>query len=139
MKKGVRFIICYSVLSVCLFAISKLLFKELTAELFSYLLFYYLVTMALGIVLFSMISQLLQKLTISIWLKVFISFIFCLLMLNILPFIFNNRILSLDVLNGIFYNRSKLAFNTLGVHIIAIISFTICFLLFRKDKIWSNI
>jgi len=140
MKAGIKFIVSYSVLSICLFVISKLFLKELTAEIFSYLMFYYLVTMPIGIVLYPVLGWLMVRYKLSSALRVILSFIFCIVIINAIPFIFDdNRILLFDALNGIFKDRSMLGFNNLGIHLVAIVSFTICYLLFRKDRFWSNV
>jgi hypothetical protein len=132
MKEGIKFIVSYSVLSVCLFIISKLFIKELTIEIFSYLLSYYLVTLSICIILFPILGWSMRKIKASVRLKLILSFLFCILTLNILPLIFDNRVLSLDVLKG------NITLNTMIIHVIATMSFTICYLLYRKDQFWTN-
>lgn len=139
MKDGIKFIVSYSVLSICLFAISKLFFKELTSEIFSYLIFYYIITISIGVILYPILSWLLDKYKLSLIFKLTCSFIFCLIVINIIPFFYDNgRILFIDAVTGIFKNHSMLGFNNLGVHLVAIISFTVCYLLYRRDNFWVN-
>lgn len=135
MKEGIKFIITYSVLSVCLFSISKLFFKELTAEIFSYLLFYYIVTMSISIILFPLFCYLVIVRVHKTLLKTFLALVFCLIILSILPLVYDNRVILIDAIKGIF-NHDKLAFNTLGILAIAIISFMVTYFLYRKDKLW---
>ncbi len=139
MKDGIKFIVSYSVLSICLFAISKLFFKELTSEIFSYLIFYYIITMSIGIILYPILSWLLGRYKLSLIFKLICSFLFCLTVINAIPFFYDNgRILFMDAVNGVFKNHSMLGFNNLGVHLVALISFTVCYLLYRKDNFWAN-
>jgi hypothetical protein len=139
MKDGIKFIVSYSVLTLSLFAISKLLFKELSMEIFSYLLFYYIVMLAIGILLYPLVSWVLTRYQISTGLKLFISALFCLILINIIPFFYGEgKILLVEMFKGIFGSKNKLGFNNLGIHVIGIISFVVCYLLYRHDKLWKS-
>jgi hypothetical protein len=135
MKEGIKFIVSYSVLSICLFAISRLFLKELTSEIFSYLMFYYFITMFIGILLYPILGWLMIKYNLGLTLKLISSFVFCIVIINVIPFIYDDkRILLLDALRGVFEDRSKLGFNNLGIHLVAAISFAICYLSYRKTR-----
>jgi hypothetical protein len=139
MKEGIKFIATYSILSFALFGISKLIFKELTAEIFSYLLFYYIITLSIGVILYPILSWLLDKYGVSVKLKFIFSLFLCILIINSLPFFYDNgRLLIIDIAKGIFINQSLLGFNNIGIHIIAIISFIVCYVLYRDDKYWRR-
>lgn len=139
MKEGIKFIATYSILSFALFGISKLIFKELTAEIFSYLLFYYIITLSIGVILYPILSWLLDKYGVSVKLKFIFSLFLCILIINSLPFFYDNgRLLIVDIAKGIFTNQSLLGFNNIGIHIIAIISFIVCYVLYRDDKYWRH-
>ncbi len=139
MKEGIKFIATYSILSFALFGISKLIFKELTAEIFSYLLFYYIITLSIGVILYPIVSWLHDKYGVSVKLKFIFSLFLCILIINSLPFFYDNgRLLIVDIAKGIFTNQSLLGFNNIGIHIIAIISFIVCYVLYRDDKYWRH-
>ena len=137
MKEGIKFIVSYSILTICLFAVSKLFFTTLTAELFSYLLFYYIVSLSISVLLFPIFCTVIMVRVHNRFAKFILSLILCLIILNVLPFIYDNRIILFDALIGVF-EPSKIAFNTLGVHVIAITSFIICYLLYKNDRIWQS-
>jgi hypothetical protein len=139
MKEGIKFIATYSILSLALFGVSKLIFKELTVEIFSYLLFYYIITLSIGIILYPILSWLLDKYGISAGWKFLFSLLMVIIIINFIPFFYDNcRILTFDVMKGIFTNQSSLGFNNIGVHIISIISFIVCYFLYRDDEYWTS-
>lgn len=138
MKSGFKFIASYSILSLALFGVSKLFFKQLTMEIFSYLLYYYILVLSITIILYPICSWILEKNHFSLKSKMFCSFLLCLIIINSIPFFYDNqRILLVDIVKGIFIDKSILGFNNVGIHLIAIISFTFCYLLYRKDSYWS--
>lgn len=137
MKAGIKFIATYSMLSMGLFGISKLIFKELTIEIFSYLLYYYVITLGIGVILYPVLSWALEKYNTAPKLKLVLSLLILFFILNCVPFFYDNgRVLTFDVVKGIFADHSLLGHNNLGVHIIAIISFVSSYLLYRNDNYW---
>ena len=131
MKQGFKFIVTYSILSFALFGISKLIFKELTAEIFSYLIFYYIVTLSIGVLLFPILSWILDKNKVPGNIKLVASLFFCIVVINFVPFLYDNgRILLGDIIRGVLNDRSLLGFNNIGIHVIAILSFVICYFLY---------
>ena len=137
MKAGFKFIATYSILSIALFGISKLIFKELTIEIFSYLLFYYIITLSIGVVSYPILNWVLEKYGATARWKLILSLLLCLTVINCVPFFYDNgRVLTLDVIKGVFTDHSLLGFNNLGIHIIAIISFATSFFLYRNDSYW---
>jgi hypothetical protein len=134
MKDGIKFIATYSLISLALFGISKLFLKELTMEVFSGLLFYYIITLSLGIILYPILNWLFNKYNVPLKLKFTASLFLCIAILNVIPFIYDNgRLLIVDVIKGILGNKALLGFNNMGILIISIISYMSCYLLYRKD------
>ena len=77
MKDGIKFIATYSLISLALFGISKLFLKELTMEVFSGLLFYYIITLSLGIILYPILNWLFNKYNVPLKLKFTASLFLC--------------------------------------------------------------
>ena len=139
MKSGIKFIITYSILSLAFFGISKLIFRELSMEIFSYLLFYYFITLSLAVLLYPLLSWILEKYKVTITFKIILSSLLILAIINFVPFFYDNgRFLTLDIINGILKDHSLLGFNNLGIHIIAIISFILSYSLYHKDNYWET-
>jgi hypothetical protein len=140
MKEGIKFIVSYSVLTLLLFGVSKLFFKELSMEIFSYLLFYYIVMLAIGILLYPFVSFIMIKYQISTGIKLILSAVFCLALINLIPFFFGEeKILFIEMFKDIFDNNKMLGFNNLGIHVIGLISFVVCYVLYRHDKLWNSV
>ena len=140
MISGIKFIFLYSFISIVFFILSKFPFNLITMEIFSYLLWYYLYTLIIGILIFPILSWLILKNNFSLKWRIILSICACLIFINCVPFFNDNgRILTFDIAKGIFTNNhSCFGFNTVGVHLIASVSFLLAYLLLRKDRFWSN-
>ena len=56
MKEGIKFIAAYSIVSLALFGISGFIFTKLTAGFFSYLLFYYILKLSIGFIVYPVLN-----------------------------------------------------------------------------------
>ena len=130
MKQGVKFILWYSLITAILFIVSKFPLNLVTMEIFSYLTWYYLVTLIIGILVFPFFSLLISRFEVKY--KLTFSFIMCLVFINCVPFFFDRwHLLTYDVLKGVLRKQhSLLGYNIIGPHVIAVLSFLAsCFLL----------
>lgn len=134
MKNGLKFIGVYSIATLVMFCVAKLFVKELTMEMFAYLGYYYLLTLSLGLIVYPFVNYLLEKSGSRMRGYLTISIIFFVVLVNIVPFVYDNgRILSLNVLQGLFLNHSLLGFNNLGIHAIAIVSYIISYSMYGRN------
>lgn len=138
MKGSIKFSLSYSLVSILLFIASKFFIKELTYEIFGYLSFYYIVTLSVSIILYPILNFFVDMLKFSLIAKAGSSLAFFLFIINAIPFFSDNgRILFMDLVNGVLYDNSFLGFNNVGIHLISIISFAICFWIYRRDDFWT--
>lgn len=140
MKAAIKFILTYYGVSILLLILSGLILKSLDGEIASYLLWFYIYNIVIGIIIFPLITFVLQLLNVNVIWKLIICILILLVTLNIVPFFADGeRIITNDVLKGFFSNQhSLLGFNNVGIHIIALISFTVTYLLYRNEKFWSS-
>lgn len=136
MKIGIKFIIVYHSISILLLILVNAIFKLLTKEIFAYTLWFYIFNFILGLIVFPLFSLFANKLKFKLTGFVIGSIIICLCLLNSIPFFEERRILTVEVIRGV-YQHQLLEFANIGIHIIAAISFVISYIfLFRIQKLW---
>ena len=134
MKIGIKFILIYYGLSILFLFISGQFVKGLTGETLSYLLWFYIYNIVLGIIFFPIVLLMISKLNMKDLWKSLICFLTILILLNVVPFFANNgQIITIDALKELFSkDRKGFNFNISGIHLIAIISFVIASMIFER-------
>lgn len=112
------------------------MFDSFSAELFSNLLWFHTFYFIGDLIVFLCLSSI--KITVEKLIRkpvVLLSIL--IVVLNVIPFIFDQgRILLIDIIRGLFSEdiRAKIHINNLGFHIIGIVSFLFCYLIFKSNK-----
>lgn len=134
MKEAVKFNLIYSIVSIILLVFFQMLFRVMTIEIFSFAIWLFVFYLIIGLVVFSIFGLLVNKHTLPFNIRISSYAVLCLLVLNIIPFIEDRRILTLEAINGLWTKNYE--FINVGVHGLAIISFAITtsFFYFKKLK-----
>jgi hypothetical protein len=134
MGEAVKFSLIYSVLSIIALILFQILFKILSVEIFSYAIWLYIFYLVIGIALFFIFGLLTYRYKLSFNIRIVSYVLLCLLLLNSIPFFDERKILTVETIKRLFTNNYE--FSNLGVHVIAIISFVITYLIYlKKHKI----
>ncbi|MBS1605373.1 MAG: hypothetical protein JST42_22105 [Bacteroidetes bacterium] len=134
MKIGVKFILTYYGLSILFMVAAGQVVKGLAGETMSYLLWFYIYSIVIGIIVFPVTLVLVRKLDMrGIW-RLVICFFVLLLLFNV-PFFFDDgRIITVDAIkDGFSRGPGGFGFNRGGIHLVAIVSFAITGWIFRKE------
>lgn len=123
MKEAVKFSVIYSAISILVLVLCQIFFTPVSVEIFSYSLGLYLLNSVIGIIIFLVFGYFITKYYLSIKVRIIFYAILCLLILNSIPLFGEQKILTFDVIKGLFSKKIELI--GIGVHIIAIISFAI--------------
>ncbi len=135
MKEAIRFTLSYSGVSFLILILMQLFFRLLTTEIFSYAIWLYLFYSIIGFVFFILFGLLAKKYLFSRVGRLVLYAVLCLVVLNSIPFVEEDRILTFDLLKNS-WNKPVDSIN-LGIHCIAIASFIVASLIIRKPK-FSN-
>ena len=111
-----------------------------TGEIFVYLLWFYIYNLIIGIIVFPVVQLITDSLNINNFWKILICFSTVMILLNVVPYIHDSRMITIDILTGIFRkDRLLLGFNNLGIHLIAITSFIVSYLILQRPGLSTNI
>lgn len=139
MKSGIKFILTYYGISVLLLFLSVFVVPSIRGEIIAYLIWFYIMNLVIGIIVFPPIVWALKKIELDTIGKSIICFLILLVILNIPFWADDGHVLTVDVFKGFFQGQpSLIGFNNVGLHVIAIISFVISSLLFHKNKFLSD-
>lgn len=135
MKQAIKFIFIYYSVSIAILILSQTVLGLLTMEIFAYAIWLYVFYLIIGIIVFLLFGLLADKYKLSFNNRLIWYVILSLFILNSIPFFEENRILTLEVFKGLF-GRSEFEFSNIGLHVIAVISFIISYLIcfFHKNK-----
>ena len=114
MKAGIKFILTYYALSILFLFISGWFVKGLAGEEMSYLLWFYIYNVVLGVIIFPVSLLMIRRLSIGNLWKAGICFLIILVLLNVVPyFAGDGQLLTAEALRELFgTSREGLNFNT---------------------------
>jgi hypothetical protein len=135
MKEAIKFILIYHGVSIALLILSQTVLGLLSTEIFSYAIWLYVFYLIIGVMVFFLFGLLADRYKLSSNVRLIWYIILSLFILNSIPFFEENRILTLEVLKGLL-GRGKLEFSNIGLHVVAVISFIVSYLIyfFYKNK-----
>ena len=134
MKEAIRFTLTYSVVSIVMVVLLQIVFHPLSAEIFSYAIWLYIFYAIVSAVVFLLFGLLLSKYRLSFKVRIICYAILCLFVLNSIPLIGEKKLLTFDAIKGLLSQKTEIV--DMGVHVIAIASFVISFLvIFRRCKV----
>lgn len=139
MKNSVKFISIYHVFCLLVAIFIKYLFDFYSTEIFSYLLWFYIEGLILGLVFYPLIRQFIDNLSIGQTAKVAIDGLICIVLINLVSLISDHRILTLDLIRDS-KKGIDLHDNNLLIHFISLFCFVLTIFLLpgisrtRRDK-----
>lgn len=130
MKASAKFISVYYVCCVLVVIAIKSLLNLFSVEIFSYLLWFYLEGLLLGLLLYPPAKMLIKRLLVGYAINIAIDGVLCLILLNLVSLIAGHRILTLDLLKkGI-----DLQDNNLLIHLISLLCFVLTVVLVGRKE-----
>lgn len=133
MKEAIRFFMIYSVVSILMLVLLQIVFHALSTEIFSYSIWLYIFYTGIGAVIFLLFGLLSSRYKLSFKANVICYAILCLLVLNSIPLVGEKKLLTFDTIKGLI--TQKIEFIDIWVHVIAILSFLIAYLvILRRNK-----
>lgn len=134
MKVGVKFILTYYGLSILFLFLSGQVVLGLAGEIMSYLLWFYIYNIIIGIIVFPFALILIRKLNVMGGWKLGICFFVVLVLLNVPLLADSGHIITLEALKELFDKGLRgVSFNVMGIQLIAIVSFLIAGWMFRRE------
>jgi hypothetical protein len=134
MKEPIRFTLIYSVVSIVVVVLLQIFFHPLSAEIFAYAIWLYIFYAVVSAVVFLLFGLLLRKYRLTFKVRVICYAILCLFVLNSVPLFGEKKFLTFDTIKGLLSEKIEIV--DVGVHVIAIASFVISFLVvFRRSKV----
>jgi len=101
MKASAKFISIYYACCLLVVIGIKYFFNFFSTEIFSYLLWFYIEGLLLGLILYPLISILVERLSIGHAAKIVIDGLICMILLNLVSLISDHRILTIDLIRNI--------------------------------------
>lgn len=133
MKESVRFGFIYYIVSILVLMLSQYLFRLLTAEIFSYAIWLYIIYMLIGMLMFLVFGLLVDEFKLAPLGRLASYVLLCLFVLNSVPFFEDRRILTAEAIESVLNGRFE--FGSVGLHVIALISLVVAFFIaFRKRR-----
>ena len=133
MRTWIKFISLYYVTCVLVLIVLYLLTGMFTMEIFSYLLWFYLIGLVCGIILYPLVKWVIKKILPRSEANLLIDALLCLLLLNFVSAVFGDIFLTAELIKNISrgFDRED---NGLIVHAISTFSFVLSFYLVYKRK-----
>ncbi len=125
MKKGLTFILTYYGISILFFLLAGQLIRGLSGEVLSYVLWFYIYNIVIGVVIFPLIILIVRNLNLKIFWKLLICFLVILTLLNVVPFFTDHgKLITIEALKELFgKGQQEFNFNYIGIHLVAIVTF----------------
>ena len=127
MKNSVKFISIYYTCCLLAVILIRYLLDFYSTEILSYLLWFYIEGLILGLILFPLIRLFVERLSIGHTLKIVIDGLICIILINLVSLISDHRILTVDLITDI-RKGIDLHDNNLLLHLVSLFCFvlTIC-------------
>lgn len=135
MKFGLKFIATYCGLSVLLLILAGQVVSGLRGEELSYLLWFYILNLILGLPVFPLLGLFVAKLNLTATWRIVCFFVLAIVLLNAVTFFANDsEMITGEMTKGLLTKDwPGFNFNVGGLHLIALISFFITMVIFRKN------
>lgn len=127
MKNALKFIAVYYFVCILLLRVLKFVFSSFTWEMFSYLLWFYIGNLVVGVIVYPILKSEFDKVFINPWGRIGIAAVICLLLLNAIPIFTDYEILTIELFRGM--DSINIDNNILIIHVVSLISFVICYAL----------
>lgn len=133
MKAPLKFISLYYVCCLIIVILIKVLFNFFSTEIFSYLLWFYIEGLVLGVILYPAIKMLVERLSIGHAVKIVIDGLICLILINLVSLISDHRLLTIDLIRNI-KNGIGLHDNNLLIHFVSLFCFVLITWLVNRNQ-----